>query len=115
MAQPPRRLPSARSRPKMSFAMYLIALLIVFAATAVFAIQNPGSQDFSFLGYVWRVALWVPAAIGVGAVSILLLLQGSTSGLGYRFRQIGHERELGEHRGAIADLRDENARLREEL
>jgi uncharacterized integral membrane protein len=95
--------------------MYLIALIVVFILLGVFAVQNPAAQDFSLLGYGWRLPLWVPTAVGVGLASILLILQMSTSGLGYRFRQLGHAREIDEHRGLIADLREENARLREEV
>jgi uncharacterized integral membrane protein len=95
--------------------MYLIALIAVFILLGVFAVQNPGVQDFSLLGYVWRLPLWVPTAIGVGLASALSVLQASTSGVGHHFRQLGHTREIDEHRGLISDLREENARLREEL
>jgi len=95
--------------------MYLIAPIVVFIIAGVFAVQNPGAQDFSLLGYSWRLPLWVPTAIGVGLVTVLLVLQMSTSGLGHRFRQLGHFREIDQHRGLISELRDENARLREEL
>ena len=95
--------------------MYLIALIVVFILVGVFAVQNPGAQDFTLLGYVWHLPVWVPTAIGVTLVTVLLLLQMSTAGLGHRFRQLGHDREIGEHRGLISDLRNENASLREEV
>ncbi len=95
--------------------MYLIALIVLFVLLGVFAVQNPGTQDFSLLGYVWHMPLWVPTAVGMGLASALLVLQAGTAGLGSRFQQLGHAREIDEHRGLIADLRDENARLREEV
>jgi hypothetical protein len=57
----------------------------------------------------------VPTAIGVGIVSALFLLHMGGVDLGYRFRQFGHDRQVEGHRNLIADLRDENSRLREEL
>jgi uncharacterized integral membrane protein len=95
--------------------MYLIALLVVFVLFGVFAAQNGGTQDFTFLGYTFHLQSWVPTAIGTGIVSALLMLHMGAAGLGHRFREIGHGRALHEHRGVIEDLRDENSRLREEL
>lgn len=96
-------------------AMFLIALLAAYVLLGVFVVQNGGAQDFSFLGYTWHLATWAPTAVGVGVVSALMLLHMGTSGVGHRFRRYGHSRDLDEHRGLISDLRDENARLREEL
>ena len=59
--------------------------------------------------------LWAPTAIGVAAVSVLLLLHLSHAGIGSRFREIGHWRELDDHLNRIEGLRAENAQLREEL
>jgi uncharacterized integral membrane protein len=95
--------------------MYLIALIALFVLLGVFAVQNPGVQNFTLLGYGWHLPLWVPTAVGVVVASALLLLHMSTAGLGHRFRQIGHDRAIDEHRGLISDLRRENASLREEL
>jgi uncharacterized integral membrane protein len=95
--------------------MYLIALIVVFVLLGVFAVQNPSTQEFSFLGYLWRVPLWVPTAIGIGLASALLVLKSGTAGLGSRFQEVGHARAIDEHRDLIADLREENARLREEV
>jgi uncharacterized integral membrane protein len=95
--------------------MFLLALLIVFVLTGVFATQNGGTQSFTLLGYSWVEPLWVPTAIGVGIVSALFLLHMGGVDLGYRFRQFGHDRQVEGHRSLIADLRDENSRLREEL
>ncbi len=95
--------------------MILIALLIVFMGVGVFAMENSGTQDFTFLGSMWHEPLWLPVAIGVGLVSALLLLHLSSTDLGSRFTMWGHRRQLEGHRGLIEDLRDENARLREEL
>jgi len=95
--------------------MFLLALLIVFALTGVFAFQNGDTQSFTLLGYRWVEPLWVPTAIGVGIVAALFLLHLGGSGLGYRFREFGRGREIEGHRSLIADLRDENSRLREEL
>jgi uncharacterized integral membrane protein len=99
----------------LSLAMYLIALLAVFALFGVFAVQNGGTQDFTLLGYMWNLPTWAPAAIGTGIVSVLLLLHMSHAGLGSRFRELGHSRRLDEHRDTIEGLRAENGRLREEL
>lgn len=95
--------------------MFLLALLIVFALTGMFAFQNGDTQSFTLLGYRWVEPLWVPTAIGVGIVAALFLLHLGGSGLGYRFREFGHGREIDGHRSLIAGLRDENSRLREEL
>jgi len=95
--------------------MYLILLLVVFALTGVFAVQNVGTQDFNLLGYTWNLPIWAPTAIGVALVSLLLMLHMSHAGLGSRFRELGHGREIDEHRDQIDGLRAENARLREEL
>jgi uncharacterized integral membrane protein len=95
--------------------MYLIVLLVVFGLLGVFAVQNGGTQDFTLLGYTWNLPIWVPTAIGTAIVSVLLLLQMSHAGLGARFREFGHGRSLNEHRGVIEELRDQNARLREQL
>ncbi len=100
---------------KLSLAMYLIALIVVFVLLGVFAVQNPSTQDFTLLGYVWRVPLWVPTGVGVAVTAALLILKASTAGIGSRFQQLGHDREIDEHRGLVADLREENARLREEV
>ncbi len=95
--------------------MYLISLLVVFALFGVFAVQNGGTQDFTLLGYTWNLPTWAPAAIGTGIVSVLLILHMSHAGLGHHIRQLGHGRAIDEHRGFIEELRDENARLREQL
>jgi len=95
--------------------MYLILLLVVYAALGVFAVQNGGTHDFTFLGYSSALPMWVPAAIGTVATSVLLLLHMSHAGLGSRFREIGHGRTLDEHRDRIDELREQNSRLREEL
>lgn len=95
--------------------MYVILLLVVFALTGVFMVQNGNTHDFTLLGYTWTLPLWAPVAIGVAAVSVLLLLHLSHTGIGLRFREMGHWRELDEHINRIDGLRDENARLREEL
>lgn len=95
--------------------MYVILLLALFAITAVFAVQNEGTQVFHLAGYSWMLPTWAPTAIGVGAVSVLLILVMSYSGIGSRFREIGHGRAIDEHRRMIDGLRAENVRLREEL
>jgi uncharacterized integral membrane protein len=95
--------------------MYLILLMVVFALTGVFAVQNAGTHDFSLLGYTWSLPLWAPTAIGVAVVSVLLMLHMSHAGLGSRFREMGHGREIDEHRDRIDGLLAENAKLREEL
>jgi uncharacterized integral membrane protein len=96
-------------------AMYLIAILVLFALLGVFAMQNGGTQDFTLLGYTWNLPTWAPTAIGTIVASVLLLLHMSHAGLGARFREAGHGRTLHEHRGFIEELRSENARLREQL
>ena len=95
--------------------MYVIALLIVFAALGVFAVQNDSTQVFTLMGYTWSLPTWVPTAIGTGVVSVLLLLHVSHAGIGLRLRQMGHGRALEEHRDVIDELRSENARLREQV
>jgi len=95
--------------------MYVILLLVVFALTGVFMVQNDSTHDFTLLGYTWALPLWAPAAIGVAAVSVLLLLHLSHAGIGSRFREMGHWRELDDHVNRIDGLRAENAQLREEL
>ena len=95
--------------------MYLILLLVVFALFGVFAVQNGGTHDFTLLGYTWGLPVWGPTAIGIAIVAVLLLLHMSHAGLGSRFREMGHGRELDEHRDRIEELRSENGRLREEL
>lgn len=95
--------------------MFLIALLIVFVVTGAFAIQNGSTQTFTLLGYSWVEPLWLPTAIGVGIVSALFVLHIGSADLARWFRRVGHDREIEGHRGLIADLREENNRLREEL
>jgi hypothetical protein len=95
--------------------MYVILLLVVFALTGVFMVQNGSTHDFSLLGYSWTLPLWAPTAIGVAAVSLLLLLHLSHAGIGSWFRETGHSRELDEQMDRIDGLRAENAQLREEL
>lgn len=99
----------------LPLAMFLILLLTLYVLTGVFVAQNGGSQDFSFLGYTWRLPVWAPAVAGVGAGSALLLLHMGSSGLLRQFRVLGHSRKLDEHRALIWDLRETNSRLREEL
>ncbi len=96
-------------------AMYVIALLVVYVLLGVFAVQNGGTQTFTLLGYSWDLPTWVPTAAAAAVVSVLLILQMSATDLGYRMRLFGHSRAIDEHRGLIANLRDENARLREQL
>jgi uncharacterized integral membrane protein len=95
--------------------MYLILLLVVFAITGLFAVQNDQTQTFTLLSYSWNVPLWTPAVIGVGVVAALLMLHMSHAGMGSRLRSMGQDRMLDEHRGRLDDLRTENAGLREEL
>jgi uncharacterized integral membrane protein len=95
--------------------MYVILLLVVFALLGVFSVQNGSTHDFSLLGYTWNLPLWAPTVIGTAAVSVLLMLHLSHAGLGSRLREMGYGREIDEHRGRIDTLRDDNARLREEL
>jgi len=95
--------------------MYVILLLVVFALTGVFAVQNGSTHDFSLLGYAWTLPIWAPTAIGVAVVSLLLLLHLSHADIGSRFREMGHWRELDDHVNRIERLRADNAQLREEL
>ena len=95
--------------------MYLIGLLLVFGLLGVFAMENGGTRDFTFLGYIWHLPVWVPAAAGVALVTLLLVLHMTHAGLRHGLRRVGYERTVDQHRGLIADLRAENASLREEL
>jgi uncharacterized integral membrane protein len=95
--------------------MFLIVVLAVYLLLGVFVVQNGGSQDFTFLGYTRHLPTWAPTAAAAGVTSALMLLHMGTAGMGDRFRRYGHNRDLDQHRGLIAELRDENARLREEL
>jgi hypothetical protein len=95
--------------------MYLILLLVVFAITGLFAVQNDQTQTFTLLSYSWSVPIWTPAVIGVGVVSALLMLHMSHAGMGSQLRSMSQDRMLDEHRGRLDDLRAENAGLREEL
>lgn len=95
--------------------MYLIGLLLVFGLLGVFAMENGGAQDFTFLGYIWHFPGWVPAAVGVTLVTLLLVLHMTHAGLRHGLHRVGYQRTVDQHRALIADLRAENASLREEL
>src|SRR5262245_62309971 len=95
--------------------MFLLALLIVFVLTGVFATQNGGTQSFTLLGYSWVEPLRVPTAIGVGIVSALFVLHMGSADIGYRFRRLGYDRLIEGHRGLIADLLHVKNRFRDEL
>jgi hypothetical protein len=95
--------------------MFLVGLLIVFALVGIFAADNRAIQHFTFLGTGWDVALWVPVALGVAAMGVLMLLHMIWADLGHRFVRFSLSREVGEHRGQIANMQAENERLREEL
>jgi uncharacterized integral membrane protein len=88
---------------------------LVFGLLGVFAMENGGTQDFTFLGYIWHLPAWVPTASGVALVTLLLVLHMAHAGLSHGLRRVGYERTVDQHRGLIADLRADNANLREEL
>jgi uncharacterized integral membrane protein len=93
----------------------LIALLIIFALTGTFVVQNPAAAHVSLLSYSWDVPFWAPTVIGIAAVSALLLLYVAVASLHGNFRHFGLRREVESHQMTISEMRDEIARLREEL
>ena len=88
--------------------LIVIALLIVWAAVGALVVQNADTVHVTLLSYGWDVPMWAPTVVAVAATSALLLLTVIAAGLGHQVRTFGHRR-------TIAELDDENARLRDQL
>jgi hypothetical protein len=78
-------------------------------------VQNPGIIHVSLLSYGWDVPEWLPAAVGVAAMSALLMLYMVFAGIGHQMRWFSFRRTVEAHQRTVADLEDEIARLEDQL
>jgi hypothetical protein len=99
----------------LGMGLIVIAMLVVWAAVGVMFVQNPGIVHVSMLSYGWDVPMWLPAAIGVAAMSALLLLYMVASGIGHQVRWFSFRRTVEAHERTVADMEDEIARLKDQL
>ncbi len=91
--------------------LFLLLLIIAGAGVAVYANQNTGTHDVTFLQWHWSsVADWVPVVVAAAVIGGLFLLYMIYSGLVHGVRLGSMRRRVS----AINDVRTENQRLREE-
>lgn len=93
--------------------VFLILLMIALGLLGIFVAQNSGTEEVRFLAFHWAgVRQWVPPAIAGGAVAILLILYMLMASGRRGIRQRGLR---GRAESKLADLQNENERLRQEV
>lgn len=95
--------------------LFLLLLILAMVAVGLYAAQNAGTHDVTLWNYHWTgVADWVPVVVAAGVVVVLFLLYMVYAGARSGMRHGALRRRITTHESAIADLRKENQRLREE-
>jgi hypothetical protein len=95
--------------------LFLILLIIVAAAVALYATGNTGAHDVTLWQWHWSaVPDWVPVVVAAAVIGGLFLLYLLYSGLVHGVRVGSMRRRVTTRESTITDLRRENQRLREE-
>ncbi|MEO9008322.1 MAG: hypothetical protein ABI401_14565 [Candidatus Dormibacter sp.] len=95
--------------------LFLLLLIAALALVGVYAAQNPGTQDVTFLNLHFHlVANWVPVVVAAAAVAVLFILYMLYAGAMHGARTGSLRRRISTHESTVADLRKENQGLREE-
>jgi cell division protein FtsB len=95
--------------------LFLLLLIAALALVGVYAAQNTGTQDVTFLNMQFHsVANWLPVVVAAAAVAVLFILYMLYSGAVHGARAGSLRRRISTHESALGDLRKENQRLREE-
>lgn len=95
--------------------LFLLLLIVAGAGVAVYANQNTGTHDITFLQWHWSsVADWVPVVAAAVVIGGLFLLYMIYSGLVHGVRLGSMRRRVSTREQAVNDMRTENQRLREE-
>jgi uncharacterized integral membrane protein len=95
--------------------LFLLLLIIAGAGVAVYASQNTGTHDVTFLQWHWSsVADWLPVVVAAAVIGGLFLLYMLYSGLVHGVRLGSMRRRVSTREQAISDMRTEHQRLREE-
>src|ERR1700738_2910052 len=95
--------------------LFLLLLIVALGVVGVYAAQNTGTQDITLLNLSFHgVANWVPVVAAAAIVTLLFILYMLYSGAVHGARTGSLRRRISTHENALADLRKENQRLREE-
>ncbi|MDQ6710204.1 MAG: hypothetical protein M3Z11_06560 [Candidatus Dormibacteraeota bacterium] len=95
--------------------LFLLLLIVALGVVGVYAAQNTGTQDIALLSLQFHgVANWLPVVAAAAVVALLFILYMLYSGAVHGARAGSLRRRISTHESALADLRKENQRLREE-
>ena len=95
--------------------LFLLLLIVACGIVAVYATGNTGTHDVTLWQWHWSaVPDWVPVVVAAAVVGGLFLLYMIYSGLVHGVRVGSMRRRVTTRESAIADLRRDNQRLREE-
>ena len=95
--------------------LFLLLLVVALAAVGIYAAQNTGTQDITLLNMQFHsVANWLPVVAAAAIVALLFVLYMLYSGAVHGARTGSLRRRISTHESALADLRKENQKLREE-
>jgi len=95
--------------------LFLLLLIVACGIVAVYAAGNTGTHDITLWQWHWSaVPDWVPVVLTAAILGGLLLLYMTYSGVVHGVRVGSMRRRVTTRESALADLRGENQRLREE-
>jgi uncharacterized integral membrane protein len=97
-------------------AVFLLLVLVVLAATGMFAYQNQIPMSLHFVNWRWEhVQMWYPVVAAAGGVLIACILYGLASGTGWRIRHMRLNRTSRDSQAQVRALEQENLELRRQL
>ena len=97
-------------------AIFLLLVLVVLAATGLFAYQNQVPVALHFGNWRWEhVQLWYPVAAAAAAVLVACILYGLASGAAWRIRHMRLNRTTRDSSAQVRQLEQENLELRRQL
>jgi uncharacterized integral membrane protein len=95
--------------------LVLILLLLAAAGVGLYATENSGTHDVTFLQWHWSaVPDWVPVVTTAAVIGGLFVLYMLYTGLVHGVRVGSMRKRVTTRESTINDLRRENQRLREE-
>jgi uncharacterized integral membrane protein len=97
-------------------AILLLLVLVVLAATGLFAYQNQVPMTLHFVNWRWEhVQVWYPVVAAAAAVLVACILYGLASGARWRIRHMRLNRSTRDSYAQVRDLEKENLKLRRQL